>query len=163
MCRNLSAHLDETTRKKKPILLPSSPQSCTACCPSPWGAFHTNSLNCFKKKRKKITDHCTLCCDWCDFQVKECKRPSEKPYSHTSDCLTGFQWRPSLHFLLTWRFQRWKKERLDLSASHTSGILYCSVPTVQWERPANTSVPVSQCNQTFNKAFKGRFYSNVNG
>lgn len=82
MCRNLSAHSDETT--KKPFYF------CPVLKVALLAVRHRDKLTQLFNKNKKITHHCMLCCDWCDFQVKERKRPPEKPYSHTSDCLTGF-------------------------------------------------------------------------
>lgn len=140
-CRHI---LDMT----EPILLLSGPQSCTARWPSPFIGNHSTV-----KTANHRSLYALLRLMWLSGQKKQ--RPSEKPYSHTSsDCLTR------LRFLLTWRFQWGKKERLDwpIVSNAVSQGAYCTVRASCW-----FLVPVSQCNQTFNKALKGRFYSYVNG
>lgn len=110
------------------ILLLSSPQSCTACwlLASPWGAFIGNHST------VKIANHRSLYAllwlMWLPGQRKQ--RSSEKPYSHTSDCLT-LVFSDILVSVFFW-FGRFNegKGMTRLTGSHILVMLYCCVPTV---------------------------------
>lgn len=147
----MSAHLDDMT-----ILFLSSPKCCTACWPSYWGAFRGNYLTVQFSK-----SWIPVCFAMIDVSFRSKQRPSEKPYSYTSDCLTLVVSDVLVsNFLLTWVSMR-EKDRL--TGSHVSVMLFCSVPIVQGEHPANTWSWYQNVTNPLIKHQKGRFYSYVNG
>ena len=125
-CEYVSAHLEDMT---EPFYFCPVLKSCTACWPSPWGAFIENHST------VKIANHRSLYAlqwlMWLSGQRKQ-KALWKAIFSHLWLFNPGCQSHPSLRFLLTWQFSMRERERLD------GVMLYCSVPTVQWERPANT-------------------------